>query len=234
MKLKVNRVIAAFFIVLCAFVLSGCNWLNTWWDDVDITKFGFEYNSSGELTNYPIYTDSTSGVVFIEYSLFDSTIDEYSVNNVSVKNIGYNICGFEGYLKYSSGPVYDYGFLFGVDLDSNSYYMVSLSQNGTFTVSYFNGNTLPKGTIDQLFQLYSGDNEYLDKTTGANKIKVETSKNGAMSIYLNGNKLYTIDEPVNPRGTVGMFQMLSYEDIGDFNSKNPMVSLFEFSKVQRY
>lgn len=230
--LKNSKNMILIFTMFAVLIFAACKQeeeFKTKWEETSVQNLQ-TYNDNCKVVN-----DSSEGELFLQYSLFDKTIDANYVNNISFKNIGYNTCGFEGKFKYASGPIILYGFLLNVDLDENSFYMLSITQNGGFELYYYNGNTASpsSGAMEEVFKLSSANSPI--KKDVANKIKVDTVSEDSIEISFNGEKVYTISNPLNKRGSIGIFQMLdSATGMQNFTKSNPMVSLYQLNKIQRY
>lgn len=201
------------------------------WENVNSSDYDF-YNS-----NIKASSENSS---FWEYSLFDAAkVEPTNVNNVSAKLLGYDICGFEGELKYLSGSVDEFGFLINMNLDENTYYALSFTPNGSFIPYYYTGTKEGSKSYLQHLIKTTADGDIHSTETNFNKdeintIKAETLDSGSIEISINGKVIYTIETPEPKYGAIGIFQMLDDLDLANYKASNPMKTMFKISRVQRY
>ena len=191
-----------------------------------------------------VEADNDEGYDFCKYTVSaDSSITASSINNISLQNIGYNVCGFEGRFKCEnpeSTPVGEYGFLLNVNLDESSFYMISFTPQGTIVIYHYGGGTGKepiKAEMTEIAQILSTSesNPIKDKTI-SNTIKVETVSENQINIYINDRLVYELKGLAsnNKRGTLGFFQMMNIEKETIFMRGTPMVSKYQITKLQCY
>ncbi len=213
-----------FIFSFTLFFLVSCKKDKFYWTQVSNSDIEF-YDK-----NISRVIEETTGEQFLQYSLFDANIAKYpeTVNNVYAKTLGYNNCGFEGKLKYQSGAIKYFGFIFNLNTDTNCFYFLRFTKNGTLCVSYYGGSSK---NITDLAEISNSQNSWIQDSV--NLVKVQTLETGEIEIYLNNTLCYTIHSPILTYGAIGIFEMLDETDLTNYSASSPMISLYQINSLQK-
>lgn len=215
------------FWKLCIFIftlffLVSCKKDKFYWTQVSNSDIEF-YDK-----NISRVQEESSGENFFKYSLFYGDTQPEVVNNVYAKNLGYDICGFEGKLKYESGAIKYFGFIFNLNTDTNCFYFLRFTKNGTLCVSYYDGSTK---NISDLAEIPNSQNSWL--ANSVNLVKVQSLETGEIEIFINNALCYTIYSPVLSYGALGIFEMVDENDPTNYSPSSPMISFYQINKLQK-
>lgn len=206
------------------FFLVSCKKDKFYWIQVSNSDIEF-YAQNGSISRVQ---EESSNETFFEYSLFYKDIQPELVNNVYAKTLGYDNCGFEGKLKYESGAIKYFGFIFNLNTDTNCFYFLRFTKNGTLLISYYGGSSK---NISDLAEISNSQNSWI--ANSVNLVKVQTLETGEIEIYINNALCYTIYSPVLSYGAVGIFEMLDENDLTNYSPSSPMISLYQINSLQK-
>ncbi len=210
------------FALCTAFVSCG-NKNNLYWTEVSDSDIQF-YDENISLVN-----DDESGESFFEYSLFYKDLQPQTINNVYAKTLGYDICGFDTRIKFGSGAISYFGFVFNLNTDTNNFYLLRFTPNGSLVISEYDGST---NVISDFYELKASESGWIKGSV--NSVKVQTTNDGTIEIYVNSVLNYTISSPGLTYGALGIFEMLDESDLSNYSSSNPMTAFFNIKSIQHY
>ena len=218
-----KRKFEGLLLALCVAFISCGNKDSLYWTAVSDSEIQF-YDENISLVN-----DEESGESFFKYSLFYKDIQPQTVNNVYAKTLGYDICGFDARIKFGSGAVEYFGFVFNLNTDTNNFYLLRFTPNGSLVVSSYDGSTQQ---ISDFYEINASTSGWIKDS--ANSVKVQTLDGGSIEIYVNGILNYTILSPNLTYGALGVFEMLDASDLDNYSSSNPMTAFFNIKSIQHY
>lgn len=208
------------------FFLVSCKKDKFYWTQVSTSDIEFYF--SAQYGSISQVQEESSGETFFQYSLYYKDIQPKVVNNVYAKTLGYNNCGFEGKLKYQSGAIDYFGFIFNLNTDTNCFYALRFTKNGTLNVAYYDVSIKD---FSELAEISNSQNSWIQDSV--NLVKVQTLETGEIEIYINNALCYTIYSPVLSYGAVGIFEMLDENDRTNYSPSSPMISLYQINSLQK-